>query len=286
MQNEILRVAAQEYHADPCEVPSLSASLAHKLIDGCPLDAWAYHPRLGNKARFEPTAAMDGGNVLHELVLGKGPGLHIVDAKDWRTNAAKEQKELARKEGLIPILIDQANVAQFQAAQIREALRGKGIELAGASEVAFAWTEETFDGAEVQCRGMIDHYVDGVVYDLKIYDSANPRVLRRKFINMGSHIQAAAYLRGIGKVKPGLAGQIKFKWLVVQLYPAVQVVVAPPGATMFDLGTRQWRRAVDTWGRCLAADDWPGYTEGEVEIEAPEWALAADYEDTIEVDDE
>lgn len=286
MQNEILRVSAAEYHADPCAVPSLSASLAHTIITGCPRHAWAAHPKLGAVNRKSPTKEMDKGSLLHKLLLGDGPELCIVDAPDWRTKAAQEQREMARKEGLIPVLIDQANVAQFQAAQIRKSLREQGIELSGASEVAFAWAEETYDGAEVQCRGMIDHYLDGTIYDLKIWDSASPKVLERKCIQMGSHIQAAAYTRGIEKIRPLLAGRVCFKWLIVELEPVVQVVVASPTGTMRELGERQWRRAVDTFGRCLAADNWPGYAEGVVELEAPAWALAQDYEATMEDDPE
>src|SRR5438270_12221695 len=87
------------YHADPVPGGSLSQSGAKKLLATCPA-----------RFRYErdhppaPTDAMELGTAAHKLVLGIGPDLVEVEAKDWRTKAAQEAAEVARARGAVPVL--------------------------------------------------------------------------------------------------------------------------------------------------------------------------------------
>lgn len=265
------------YHADPCEVPSLSQSIAHKLINESPRHAWAAHPKLGNLDR-KATATMDRGSLIHKLVLGEGAEVTIIDAPDWRTKAAKEAREAAREARQIPVLLADFNDAEQAATEVRKQLAALGIALGDRSEVPVQWIEHASDGTEVQCRGMIDNIASPTIYDLKTCRSAHPRAIERHAITYGYHIQAAAYRRAWEAINPELAGRVEFVWIFVQLDPLPVITVARPRGTMRELGERQWRRAVDTWARCLREDRWPGYADGIVEIEAPAWALSQDYE--------
>ena len=60
-----------EYHSDPCDSPSLSASIAQTIVLESPAHAWLQHPRFGGK-QIEPTKEMDRGTLVHALLLGKG----------------------------------------------------------------------------------------------------------------------------------------------------------------------------------------------------------------------
>lgn len=275
------KIAEAEYHADPCDVPSLSQSIAHKLINESPRHAWSAHPKLGNLDRKE-TAAMDRGSLVHKLVLGEGGEIAVIDSDDWRTKAAREARDMAREARQIPVLARDLADAQAAADEIARQLAERGVALTGDSEVAALWTETATDGTDVQCRGMLDHFAAPIIYDLKTCRSAHPRELERHAIAYGYHIQAEAYRRAVAAIQPALAGRVDFVWLFVQLDPLPVVTVARPSGTMRELGERQWRRAVDVWARCLREDRWPGYAEGVVEIEAPTWALAQDYESTFE----
>lgn len=277
-----LKEGAEAYHADPFKAPSLSSSIAKTLIAKSPRHAWADHPKLGGGSGKKPTKEMDQGTLIHSLVLGVGAEIVRVEADNWKTKAAQVAREEARKEGKVAVLEREYVAASGAAVSIIEQMRGHGIELTGRSEAALAWVEESYDGEPVQCRGMLDH-VDvgaGAVLDLKVVVSAEPRFLERHVINMGNHIQAEAYRRALAAVEPTLQGRVDFKWVFVEMVePTPVVVVGRPSGTMRELGDRQWRRAVDTWARCLAAKSWPAYADsGVVELEAPAWALAADYE--------
>ena len=44
MRTGIFTIPAADYHADPCEVPSLSASIASLLVNRSPFHAWSAIP--------------------------------------------------------------------------------------------------------------------------------------------------------------------------------------------------------------------------------------------------
>ena len=52
----LVRMPARDYHADPGETPTLSASIAKRIVNESPLHAWLKHPRLGGLPD-EPTTA-------------------------------------------------------------------------------------------------------------------------------------------------------------------------------------------------------------------------------------
>ncbi len=85
MAANILNVTEAAYHADPCDRPSLSHSIAHTLVSESPRHAWIEHPRLGGNRERVSTRAMDDGAILHRLLLGEGAGFEMVMADDWRT---------------------------------------------------------------------------------------------------------------------------------------------------------------------------------------------------------
>ena len=75
-----MRAAA--YHADPCERPSLSSSIAKILLEKTPRHAWTAHPRLNPDFAAKDESKFDLGTAVHELMLGKGVGYTIIKAAD------------------------------------------------------------------------------------------------------------------------------------------------------------------------------------------------------------
>src|SRR5574341_1408461 len=87
--------------------PSFSASLAHVLLTKSPRHAWIAHPRLNPAWQPEATEQTEFGTIAHALLLERDESrVVVVDAADWRTNAAKEQRARARAEGKFPILAE------------------------------------------------------------------------------------------------------------------------------------------------------------------------------------
>lgn len=279
----VLGCTEEEYFADPCEVPSLSQSIAHTLITKTPYHAWLEHPRLGGVGR-PPTKAKDRGTLVHSALLGAGRELAVIVADDYRTKAAREQRDAARAEGLLPVLKKDAEGLLKVISDLRSALLQKGIRLKGASEVAVTWEEETTAGPVV-CRGLFDHVLmdQGVIYDLKTCRSAHEKAITSHVIEYGYDIQRAAYMSALRKLRGKVTGREDFVFLFVEELPEespVRVIVHPVqlSGVFRQLGEMKWERACETWARCRRDDKWPAYHEGNrpTQIEPPGWALPAE----------
>lgn len=272
MTARILDCTISEYHEDPCDVPSLSSSIAHILINKSPAHAWLAHPRMGGEKGNEPTKAMLAGTVMHKLLLGKGSHICVIDAGDYKTNASKSARDYAIEAGEIPILSKDMADLQIASVEIRRNLDNSGVFLhRDNSEVPIEWTD---DG--VVCRSMFDSYSrsERIVYDLKTTSDASPRSLGRKVVDMGYDIQAHAYTRALEELT-GEPGRVEFKWVFCELEPPYSVTVCSPGASLRELGRVRWSKARDVWRECLRTNEWPSnYSADPVKLQAPPWAMA------------
>lgn len=280
LQTRLCRMSAEEYHTDPCSTPSLSASIAHVISSQSPLHAYARHPKLGGVPRKD-TRAFDMGSLAHSLLLGAGKEIAVIEADDWKTKVAREARDDARAEGKIPVLVRDHDEAKDAADTLRQRFAGFGIVLDGDSETTAFWTETTRDGAKVQCRGMQDHLKLPTIYDLKSCRSASVGSCQRHVDSYGYAIQRAAYVSAMEKIRPDLAGRIDFVFVFFELAPPFAVTPVRLSGEFRELGERRWRRAVETWERCLRENYWPGYTESIVDLDPPRWALANDMDQQI-----
>lgn len=266
-----------EYHADPCPI-SLSASIAHVLLRQSPEHAYLRHPRLG--ATAQPGADfLDRGALAHRIILGVGNDLEIVEADNWKKKASQEKRNEARASNKIPVLASDYATALVDAERVKLRLSDIGIDLAGESEVCALWGSRTFDGAIVQCRGMLDHLEGATIYDLKTCRSAHPEACQRHIDDYGYAVQHAAYIEAVETLKPMLAGRVKFVFIFFELEPPYSITPIRLSGEFRELGKRRWRRAVETWERCLSTGTWPGYADGIVEIEPKPWTLLRDSEE-------
>ncbi len=270
----ILDCSEEEYFQDPCEVPSLSQSIAHVLVSQSPLHAWAEHPKLGKAANGDDeessddeesrkdTAAKIAGKVIHKLLLGKGSIIQVVDAKDFRSNVAKAEKVQAKAAGRIPVIASKYQKMVNGADIIREVLAAEGYVFNGESEVSIQWHEPGEHGPVV-CRCRLDHvFMDrGVIWDLKKTRSAHPEAINRALYDYGADIQAYAYKRALAALRPDLP-RIDFRFLFVEDRPPYAVTPTDLSPAFEDIGQQRWDRAVLTWERCLRTNHWPKYIEG------------------------
>ncbi len=270
-------VPENEYHSDPCGQPSLSVSIATTLCNETPAHAYLRHPLLGGEAK-STTKEMTHGTIVHALVLGRGKRIHVVEAKDWRTNAAKDEREAVIARGEVPVLRRDYETAEESARIIKAKLERRGVKLEGASEVVIVWDEELPDGRVVRCRGMLDHLVlnVGTIYDLKNTASANPSKLEPKMTDFGYDMQSYAYQRGLAKLVPELAGRTNFEFLFAEAEPPHCVTIVECDGELTELGRRRWHRALHTWADCIERDEWPEYASGLVRLGPKPWAVMAE----------
>ena len=272
----ILAVSPAEYHADPCETPSLSASIAKMLIEKSPKHAWLAHPKLGAHS-FESTQAMDDGSVIHKLILGKGVDIVEVDAEDFKTKAAREIRDAAKDAGKIPVLVSRMDELRVAADAIKAQLVDFGIELSGQSELAATWTEEAgMSGEYIQCRCMFDHVIlnRASVFDVKKIVSADPETIARQMYSLGYDVQWAAYTGAVRALKPEHVGREQFTFIFCEIEPPYSVTPVRPDGQFRQIGTARWERAKELWHRCLKTGKWPGYTESILSVSPPGWAIA------------
>lgn len=269
----ILDVSDEEYFADPCAVPSLSQSIANLLVTESPRHAWLRHPRLGGVAD-EATKATTEGTMIHKLLLGQGADIVLIDAEDFRTNAAKNARDDAIAAGKLPVIRKKFEAIEEAATRLRVECARRGFSFTGESEVAVEWSEYGASGP-VLCRGRMDHvFLDsGVIYDVKKTRNANPKYLAKHFVELGYDIQAAAYTRAVEALNPALQGRTDFVFLFMELEAPYSVVPARADGAMREIGNLRWSRAVHLWERCLSRGIWPSYCDEPITLSPPPWVL-------------
>lgn len=284
----ILECSTAEYHKDPCETPSLSSSTAKIIVGESALHAWTKHPRFAESqediatddddeeeaAEDEHTDAKDNGTIVHNLLLGKGPDIAVIEADSWRTKVAKAARAEARAAGQVPILAERFERLNKAAEVLRKKLPDYGYELSGQSELAIEWFERGINGP-VRCRSMLDHVFvnDGVIYDLKTTRTANPQHIGRTWIPKGYDVQAAAYPRALEALNPELDGRAVIDFIFMEIKPPYAIVPCEPPGSVLEAGKFRWAKAVRIWESCLAANAWPSYTNCRISPEPPNWQI-------------
>lgn len=273
------------YHADPCEKPSLTATIANILERQSPAHAFHAHPRLGGEKR-ERSATLDKGTALHAMLLGTEPIVMSVDADDWRTKAARERREEIEAQGAVAMLRREHEALELVVDLIRQRFVEFGIDFDGDSEISAFWEETTTAGASVLCRGRLDHLSQdrSTIFDLKMSRSASPISCVKHVESYGYDVQSAAYTRAVEKAHPELAGRVDFVFLFAELEGPIAVTPVRLDTAFREIGTRKWLRAVETWERCLRTDHWPTYVSKVTEISPPPWSVARELDRQLDDD--
>lgn len=268
-------MTAEVYHADPCPAPSLSSSVAKLLLDRTPRHAWFAHPRLNPAHEEEHNAAFDLGTAAHDLLLCGEGRFAVIDAADWRTNAAKEERDEAYERGLTPLLVDQMERVKLMVSLARLQLdqheQARDAFSDGQPERTLVWQE-----GGIWCRCKLDWMPNKpgparIFPDYKTTgDSAHPDEWgTRQLFNLNYDVQAAFYRRGIRAV---FGIENAHFWFVVQetSAPYALSVVSPTPAALA-MADRKVTEAIRMWGWCLQNDRWPGYPNQTAFVDPPAW---------------
>jgi hypothetical protein len=276
-----LDIAETEYHNDPCATPSLSSTVARKLIRESPAHAYLAHPKLGG-AEFVPSTDMDRGTLLHKMLLGAGRPVAVIECDDWKKPSNRGLRDEHRKAGRTAVTRSLWEECIEIAKQLTPRLAAKGIIFNGHSEVTLLWDEEA-NGHSVPCRARLDHIKDNHIWDLKITGDANPRTLRAGHItNMGYEIQSACYLSGAAAVLPNMRGRLDYTLVFCEWEPPYCVTPVRASGSLRMLGEQRWKRAVESWEYHTRHNEWPDYTGRDeiVFVDAKPWDLDAEAGET------
>jgi hypothetical protein len=257
---------AETYHGDPwysaTGTPSLSSSIAKLLCSTSPAHAAAKHPALNPDYVPEVSDAFDLGTVAHAVFLEGANVVELVDAKDWRTDAAKLQRDEIRDRGLVPLLAHKWDeVTETVEALRRQVLAHRAdppLFLQGKAELSAFW-REAGAGDGVPCRARLDFLRDDalVVDDLKITSrSANPRKWARTVFELGYDVQSEFYSRGVQLLT---GTRPVFRLVVVELEAPHAVTVLRLAPDAETIARKKVDYALELWRRCIGSDEWPGY---------------------------
>ena len=266
----------EKYHSQELfKTPRLTYSTAKTIIHKSPYHAWLEHPLLGGKGKTA-TRAMDKGSIIHSMLLGGGPEIIWIDAEDYRTKAAKEQRDEAREAGKIPMLSKELDEINLIVDRVETQLKEQAPYFFEPHESELSVRYE-IDGVKCQSRWDWISQEAGKQIDIKTTNDANPEKLSRKILDFGYDIQEAMYTYAATKAWPEMAGRWTWEFIFIETEPPYLISIIETDGAMKWIGERKLFRAVETWRRCLESDNWPGY--GRAIATAPAWAVNKEEEE-------
>jgi hypothetical protein len=276
----IYQMTAEEYHADPVPGGSLSSSGARKLLaPSCPAK-FRYEQDHGQEHR----AVFDFGQAAHMYVLGEGPEIVVIDADDWRTKKAREQRAEARERGAVPVLAEEHQRIKDMAKALREHPVARALfdPDRGQPEQTLIWRDKR---TGVMRRARLDWLPDPgpgrlIIPDYKTCASAEPEALARAVAKYGYHQQDDWYRAGARALD--LCDEAAAFVFVCQEKTAPYVVtVFEVDAVSRRLGAARNRRAIEVFAECQRTGRWPGYGEDIAYLSLPPYIERADSEEYL-----
>lgn len=260
-------LSADAYHA---HTEALSSSGARKLLATCPAQ---FRYDLDNPP--EPKEHFDIGHAAHRLVLGDGPELAVVDADDWRTKAARAERDEIRDEGAVPLLRDTYEQVQAMAAAIRRHPLASALfdPEFGLPEQSLFWADPE---TGVQCRARFDWLPRNLggrllVADYKTATDASDKAFERSVLTYRYDLQADWYCNGLQHIQ--YADDVAFLFVVQQKNPPYLVNVCSLSQQWPYMAADLNRKARRIFAECTAAGEWPGYGPEPALVLPPEWLV-------------
>ncbi|MCA2013482.1 PD-(D/E)XK nuclease-like domain-containing protein [Cereibacter sphaeroides] len=262
-----------EYHMDPCRLPSLSSTLAKKMLAQSPLHAWTDSARLNPDWQPTDKKTFDIGRAAHRAILGRGSDFAAIPESLLASNGAASTKEAkafiedCRSRGITPLKTVEVEEVGSMATKMAARLELLNItfdpansEIAALAQIGETWCRMMADNAPIDDPRFI--------YDLKTCESAAPEACQRAVMNYGYDVQAAHYLE---TWRAATGENRKFRFVFQEKSAPYEICVVELGEDTLSMASRKIARARETWAHCLKSGNWPGYPLGVQQIELPEW---------------
>lgn len=253
-----------EYHGDKT---SLSSTGARKILPpGCP--ALFKHERDHGAAKAD---YFDEGHAAHALVLGTGLEIVEIDAKDWRSKAAQEERDQAHDEGKVPLLSKRYAELREMAAAVKDHPLASELLRDGRPEVsAFSVDPETWVRRRARVDWLTEFRGQTTAMDYKTTKSAEPRAFASSAASIGYHQQDPWYRDVFADCDIPID---RFIFIAQSKEPPYLVSVHEFGPADIAVGRRLNRLALDIYAACAAEDRWPGYGDFIHQMSLPRWAF-------------
>lgn len=282
------KIPIEDYILDPVQEPSLNAGIAHTLLTMSPLHAFMQHPKLNPAHTSDESSRLDIGSIAHALLLEDDSSrVVVIEEDDWRTKAAKEQRDTARATGKLPILSKEYFGIQEMVARAKYAIAKSEF----ASDFREATPEQTLvwqhDG--IWCRSRPDKATSDwrVLFDYKtVSGSAHPSSFIRSIVKYGYDLQAELGMMGVEDLR---LSQHKptFVFIVQEINLPYGVSFVTLSPEWQELAHQKLSRAMSIWKGCLRKNMWLGYTSKLAYITPPAYTSIGwdDYLPLIDAED-
>lgn len=255
-------ISNDQYHgAALTPTYALSSSGARKIEKECLKAFWWDSPMNPTRER-EENAAFDIGTATHTLLLEPHDfdrSVQVIYMDSWRTKDAQQQRDQARLNGLIPLLVrDYEYVKAMRQAFLDDPVcRTLDFE-DGVKEATMAWIDaET--GVWLRCRPDFLPNHSRYKADIKTAASAHPADFQRAINEHGYYMQAAWSMDAHEAI---FNEQIRqFFFLPIEKKPPFLTSVIEVDDDAIEWGRRQNRRAIRRFAKAMETNDWAGYRD-------------------------
>lgn len=251
----------EEYHSDPTRHGSLSSSGAFTLANDCP--AAYLHERQTKVFK----RAFDIGNASHlmtlephlydeKVVIVRGETKKGTESKGYQSQSAKEQRDEAYANGLIPLLPDEDAMVRAMREVLAHHPIGRNAFRNGKAEQSIFWRDPEFG---IWCRTRPDWIPAAPRYliNWKSAASAHPDDIAKQIFNLGYFAKSSWEMDGIEAV----AGTRPERFCLLVQAKAAPYLITPVWLHPDDLAwgsiVNRYARGVYAW--CSERDEWPGY---------------------------
>ncbi len=283
----IHKISLPDYIADPAPVPSLNSGTAHRLIESSPSHAWMQHPRLNPAYESDASSRLDLGTIAHALLLeADASKVVVIQADDWRTKAAKEERDAARTAGLYPILAKDHEAVEAMVSAAHRAIGNSEF----AQDFAEAVPEQTliWEQQGVWHRARPDKATTDwrILFDYKtVAGSAHPHHFMRRIVQHGYDLQAELGMQGVEHLCKQAPSA--FVFIAQEIEPPYAVSFVSLAPAWYALAKRKLDMARTIWKGCLRTNEWPSYSTQVAYVEPPGYAEIGwdDYLTAIDAED-
>lgn len=147
----------------------------------------------------------------------------------------------------------------------------------GSAEVTLQWTDAD---TGISCKARLDKGGDvPAIVDVKTCRDASPSGFARACWNLDYAAQAAFYVDGHAAATNGELLPYVLVAIESEAPHVVQVYRVPD--YILDIGRDTYRPLLERLVECRRDNVWPGYADGELELELPRWARPSPEEENV-----
>lgn len=263
---------------DYAAIDAMNWSTLRHLATSALLLRWRVdHPR-------EDTEALERGRRVHAAILEPDvwASRYVAqpDFGDMRTKVAKAARDewlAALAPGVETLDAGEHALVERVARTVREHPAAAKILRAGRREEVVTWTEP---GSGLACKSRLDFIGPAYVVDIKTTRAQTLRDIARDIASYLYHGQLAFYTDAAiesGRIPRDCEGPYV---IAAQTVEPFDVVVGRLSPEDLHKGRALYRRLIDRYLACRAADWWPGLAPDVVTLRLPEWAAGGVEEET------